>query len=138
VSEAEEIRRELARLANQPEITGNDDVEKLFESAIRAGLDGKLPMFRVEAIVQHLVQHDWLLERGYVPGPEPARMPAERPPELVAEQERIAERWRELSAQVRAGNPPNTDWIGLSEADRQLINQLHGYRPKAEREAESC
>jgi hypothetical protein len=99
---------------------------------------GELPAWRAEAMLQHVEQHEWLRDRGYVPAPAPPQPPAERPAELVAEEARIAARWRELEAQVRAGNPPDTDWIGLSEADRRLINHLHGYRPRAEREAESC
>jgi hypothetical protein len=112
--------------------------EALFEAAIAAGRAHELSWERVGDIIDHLIQNDWLRERGHVPSPSIPSTPAERPPELIAEAERIAARWRELAAQVRAGNPPKCEWIGLSDAERRLINELHGYQPNAEQEAEAC
>jgi hypothetical protein len=112
--------------------------EALFEAAIAAGRAHELSWERVGDIIDHLIQNDWLRERGYVPAPAAPSAPEERPSELVDEGERIAARWRELAAQVRSGNPPKCEWIGLSDADRRLINELYGYRPNVEREAEAC
>ena len=113
--------------------------DPVLDAAIEAGLSRELPWWRVGEIVKHLVQVDWLRERGYVPAPTAPTVPAERTAELQAEATAIAARWRELAAQVRAGNPPKCEWITeLTAADRRLINELHGYRPRPEQEAEGC
>jgi hypothetical protein len=114
------------------------ELDALVDAAVAAGLAGELPTWRVQDILEHVSQADWLRERGSATGTPAPSPPAERPAELVAEAERIAARWRQLAAQVKAGNPPTCEWIGLSDADRKLINELHRYRPNAEREAEAC
>jgi len=115
-------------------------LDALVEIIAEAAQAGELPAHQAGVMVELIERYDHLREHGGLPGPRGVAAPAERPPELVAEAERIAARWRELAAQVRAGNPPKTDWIGLSEADRRLIDELHGYRPNADiqQEAEAC
>jgi hypothetical protein len=113
-------------------------LDALVEAIAEAAESGELPAHQAGVMVELIERYDHLRERGYLPGPRGVAAPAERPPELDAEAKRIAARWHELSAQVRAGNPPRCEWIGLSEAERQLINELHRYPPCSEREAEAC
>ncbi len=120
-----------------PTATSPANADPLLDAAIAAGLAGEVPWWRVSDIVEHLVQVDWLRERGYVPAPPAARAPEVQPPEREARAAAIQAQWAAVSAQIAAGNPPTCEWLTeLSEADRQLIRQLHG--EAADREAEAC
>ncbi len=117
--------------------TSPANADPLLDAAIAAGLAGELPWWRVSDIVEHLVQVDWLRERGYVPEPPAAWAPEVRPAELEARAAAIRAQWAAVSAQIEAGNPPRCEWLTeLSEADRQLIRQLHC--EGVEREADAC
>ncbi len=109
--------------------------DQLLEAAIDAGLTGELPWWRVADILDHLVQVDWLRERGHVPEPPAAPMPAVRIPELEAQAAAIRAQWEARSARIRAGERPEPPG-GWSAEERAALGDLEAHF--AELEAEAC
>lgn len=102
-------------------------LDALVEAIAAAVMAGELPAYQGGVMLDLIDRWDHLREYGGWPGPRGVSAPRQRPPELVAEQARIAARWRELAAQVRAGNPPPCT-CGLPEDDVRWINDWFRYR----------
>jgi hypothetical protein len=99
----------------------------LVEAIAEAVVAGELPAYQGGVMLDLIDRWDHLREYGGWPGPRGVSAPRQRPPELVADQARIAARWRELAAQVRAGSPPPCT-CGLPEDDVRWINHWFRYR----------
>jgi hypothetical protein len=99
----------------------------LVEAIAEAVMAGTLPAYQGSVMLDLIDRWDHLREYGGWPGPRGVSAPRQRPPELVAEQVRIAARWRELAAQVRAGSPPPCTCV-LPEDDVRWINDRFCYR----------
>jgi hypothetical protein len=99
----------------------------LVEAIAEAVTAGELPAYQGGVMLDLIDRWDHLREYGGWPGPRGVSAPRQRPPRLVAEQERIAARWRELGARVRAGNPPPCT-CGLPEDDVRWINDWFRFR----------